>query len=505
MPVKGTFAALQKLKPIDIDWGKVAETGVKREDILDARKKAEEKARQERRDKLDYDVLEPVITGVDSLDKGLTMGLQSAATMQHGDFKKALNDPNYADSAEYKIRTKNLNNWTKDAKATTDATAKLAGKVIAKSNDGTLSGWDNELLQIMNGAFVSEAVAFGVKQDGSFLATIALTDQELVTDDNPRGFVKDEDGKIKMKQVTPSEIFKGLGGFSITADVDILEIATDIGTKLGKSIESDIEGYTITTEQSWEKKKEETRKIARGLLGSSKTPTALAKRLWADEMGEESRTLTEENMVEIEDKLLEKIKPFYDEEVKKTKSFAAQESARKAARAETKGDVTPEYVVDPSTGEATVTQVNGVDANIISFGDGKGISIMSTEAKKESIQNIYVDKYGGIYADKIEEVKYKGDPIYIEGAEKTPDNIDWLATVAQQKAKGWETKTESKVKLTDTDFTNLAKNPKMVDDKGRRFKDGRALKVFLEKRKELLPKSKSEEDKIITESGNTYN
>lgn len=492
MPQKGTYTALQKLKPIEVDWEKSAKAGVEREDLLYNRKVAEEKRRKEERDKIDYDTQEAVITGIDSLDKGITLGIQEASTIQHEDYKRALNDPSFADSPDYKIRAKNLNNYSKNIKAFSDGFSELAQSTIAKSQDGSLSSWDDDLLATLNGGFVSEKVKFGTAPDGSVQAWIASTDQSEITDENPDGYIKDEDGKIKLTKVTPNEVFKGLGKFSVTPDVDIQKQATDIGTELGKSIESSVDGYTITSEQSWETKKEDTRKIVRGMLGSPKSLTPLAKRLWADEMGEESRNLSEADMVKLEDKMLEKVKPFYDQEVKKTKNYAAQESARKRAQEKTEGDVSPEYVVDPESGAATVTQVNGVDANIISFGDGKGITTVDTEARKESVQNIYVDKNGKIFADKVEEDKAKGDPVYIKDAQgKNTTEIDWVATTAQKSAKGWETKTKPKVQLTDTDFTNLAKNRNMVDDKGNRFKDGRALKAYLEKRKELLPKNQT--------------
>jgi hypothetical protein len=289
-----------------------------------------------------------------------------------------------------------------------------------------------------------------------------------------------------MKTVTPAEVFKGLGGFSITPDVDIQQQATDIGKELGKSVESSVDGYEITSSQTWENKKEETRKIVRGLLGNPTSLTPLAKRLWADEMGEDSRKLSEGDMLKLEDKMLEKIKPLYDEEVKKTFNYGARESARKRIQDRTEGNVSPEYVVDPTTGTPTVEQVDGVNANVISFGDGKGIQTVGTESTKESIQNIYVDVNGNIFADKVEEVKYKGDPVLNAQGE-----VDWVATTAKNKAKGWEVENKPKVKLTATDFTNLAKNKNMVDDKENRFKDGRALKSYLEKRKELLPKNQT--------------
>lgn len=482
MAGKGTYTAYQKLKPIEADFGEIARHNAEQSLARRKQSQSEAKDRQAQRDKIDFDVIEPVITGVDTLDKGIGLGIEKASTMQHEDFKKAMNDPVFANSPEYKIRNKNFDNYSKTIKKMTDATTELAGKLIAKSNDGTISAWDDELLNTMNGAFVSEAVVFGVKEDGSLLTTIAMTDQELISEDNPRGFVKDEDDKIRMVQVTPAEVFKGLGMFSITADKDIPKIALGIGEKLGKSITSKIDGYEITSEQSWETKKEETRKIIQGMLGTHNAPTDLTKRLWADSMGRDSRKLTEENMKEIEDNFLAKIKPYYDEEVKKTKNYTSQEKARGRHDDKNKNKIKAEFVVNPETGVPTITKINGVDANIISFGDGKGIEVVTSESSKESIQNIYVDANGDIYADKILETKIKGDP----PIDPETGKADMKAWALQ--GKGWETKKENKVKMDMKDFTNLAKSRAMVDENGNPFKDGKELSDYLKRRKALLPK-----------------
>ena len=182
---KGNFTALQKLQPIKQDWGEASRILQAEEEQQYNRKKDEEKARQDKRDEIGYDELAPVITGIDSLDKGLTLGIQEASTMQYQDYKTALNDPSYADSPEYKIRTKNLNNYSKNVKAFSDGFSELAQSVIAKSQDSSLSDWDNDLLSTLNGGFVSEKVKFGVANDGSVEAYVASTDRNLVTDENP--------------------------------------------------------------------------------------------------------------------------------------------------------------------------------------------------------------------------------------------------------------------------------------------------------------------------------
>ena len=505
MPQAGTFTALQKLKPITVDWGKVAKTGTDREDVLDARKKAEEKARKDERDKIGYDNLDPVITGIDSLDKGLTLGIQEASTMQYEDYKKALSDPTYADSPEYKIRKKNLNDYSKNVKAFTDGYSTLAQSVIGKSQDGSLSSWDDQLLSELNGGFVSEKVKFGVGASGEVEAYIASTDQSLVTEENPDGYVLDADGKKRISKVTPREIFNGLGRYSVTPDVDIQKTATDLGTKLGEDVKSSINGYEITSEQSWSDKEPETRKLVRGLLGSPNAPTPLAKRLWADVMDNDSRKLSESDMTEIENTMLDNIKPFYDEVVNKSKDFGAQESARGRAEKRNKDNITPAIVPDSDTGKPKVVTVPGTNIKgyAISFGDDTTLQVEDTETSSTFIRNIYyTDK--GVFADKIEGEKYKGDPI-LDGS----GNIDWTATIAKEKAKGWEETTNEGGRLTDIELTNLAKNKIVKKKDGSPFKNGEDLVKFLKNQfNEMGGEVKNlnnPSDSVKTQSGNTYN
>jgi len=490
---KGTYTALQKLRPIDIDWGDVAKSGNEREDFLKAKELEAKKYAKEQRDKLDYDVQEAVITGIDSLDQGLTLGIQEASSMQHADYKKALDDPKFADSAEYKIRTKNLNNYSKNVKAMSDGIANLSQQVIAKSQDGTLSEWDNELMQTLNGAYVTEAVKFGTNPDGSVKALMALTDQSLITDDNPKGYVKDENGRIKMKQVTPSEIFKGLGGFSITPDVDVEKDAIDFGKELGEDIKTEVTGYETVEEQKWENKEPEVREAIKGKFGTAKSPTPMAKRIWADLMGKDSRTLTDANMTEIEDYYLNIVKTTYDEKYKESVAFGARESARGRHQKRTEAQVSPEYVLDTDTGAPQTIEIDGVETNIISFGSGKGIQVKKTEAERESYKNVYVDASGKVYADKFIETKGTGsEVIYEKDAQgRNTDVVDLAATALMKQTKGWETETKEKQRLSETDVTNLVKNPNMVKEDGSRFKDNKDFKDYMKAKKSKLPKGQS--------------
>lgn len=505
MAGKGTYTALQRLKPINVDWGDVAKTGVEREDVLYERKQAEAKARKEARDKIGYSELKPIITGIDSLDKGIALGLQEAQNMKYDDYKRARQDPAYADSTEYKIRTKNLDNYSKNLKLFSDGFAKLAKKVIEKSNNDTLSAWDSELLQIMNGGFVSEKVKFGVNPDGSIKALLALTDRNLITDENPEGYVYDEDGEIQMKEVTPNEIFKGLGSFSITADVDVDTLAKDMGKELGKDETAKVSGLTTTTIQDWDTKKESVRESIKGSLGTAKNPTALAKRLWADHMGQSSRKLTDSDMKLIEDEYLKKIGTYYDQFNKEKKDHSTGFKYSQAKKKELKERIEPSLIVDETTGEPVKTSFKGSDGKDskegygISFGEDTALQVEKSNSSTTFITNLYFSE-NGIYADKIEGLKKVGEPIRNDDG-----SINWMESLNQ--GKGWVKNEKKKVKLTRAEATNAIKHKSVVKKDGTPFEDLKDFTDYYKVKFEEKTSKSSEQDEVQTvtsESGYTY-
>lgn len=494
---KGTYTALQRLRPLEADWTEAGDILDREEQQAYARSQAKATQEQERRDDIELgDPLEQVITGIDTLDQGLTLGIEEASTMRHNDFKRAHNDPTYGDSADYKVRTKNLNNYSKNVKSMSDGIAKIGEKVVTMSQNGSLSSWDNELLQTLNGAYVSEAVKFGVNEDGSVKTTVALTDPSLMSPNNPKGYIKDDRGKIQMKEVTGAEIFKGLGMFKITEEVDVEGGAREIGTKLKTSSTKTVNGFTTTTKQTWEEKEPEVRALIKGSLGNENLPSALSKRIWADEMGRKERELTPENMKEIEDWYLAKIKPYYQTKDEDAVAFGARESARGRAEKRNEDNMTPTYVkvTEGSNAGAPMTEdVNGKQANIISFGNGKGITVEETESTRTSYPNIYVTESGAVFADKVEETKATGDAvIYKTDAQgKTTKEVDVVATALMKSKKGWESKTKPKQRLSETEVTNLVKNKSMVKEDGTRFKDNKDFKDYMKKKKEGLPTNQS--------------
>jgi hypothetical protein len=501
MPQAGTYTALQKLKPITTDFGKIA----KDEELLQFKYREEENAkkalRKAERDAISYDIQAPIVTGIDNLDQGLTLGLQEVADGQHEDFIKARSNPEFADSSEYKIRSQNRDKYSENLKAFTDGITELAGKLITKANDGTMSQWDDGLLGTMNGAYTLEKVKFGEDKYGKPVAFVAVADLE-----EEDGLAKDEDGKPILKKVTPADVFKGLGQYSITGDVDVAGAGREIGTELGKDFTESVNGYSVTKEQNWEDKKEDVKEMSKGLLGTSKNPTALSKRLWADIMGESSRQLTDSDMGKIEDEFLKQVKPYYDEFVEKDPNFSAMESA--ASRRDKKSkeeDIEGAFNIrtNDSTGEPVKTFIDGA-SDKGQYGYSFTLPKKATVGLKEErfeIDNLFLTDsgylaFGGKRLEGTESSTEDGQSVLSEGSKMSAKKINIIESGVMGND---QIRDKYGFDLNDVavqyGFSNSVELKKHLTE----VRDG-----FLNtNKKEDTPKTKTQP--VKTKSGNTYN
>lgn len=467
MPKAGTYTALQKLKPISADFGRDA-----REEEQLAFKYREEKTKrdekaQAEKDKITYNALGQVKTGIESLDMALYNGISQIDKTNYEDWKRARNNPSYANSDEYKVKSANRKDYVKNLKIFTDEYKKFADKITAMG--GNLAGWNEDLRSQIGGYFVKERVEFGENDLGQPIARIAQHDPNAED-----GYKRGEDGEVIMKEVSLPEILKGLGDYHIVPEVDITGQAQALGEKLGKDVKSKREGFTITEEQLWENKKEDAMSLVKAELGSVKNPTDLAKRLWADEEGRTKDNWDENAFNTVADEFLELVKPYYDEERKLSYNYAGlnQELGRKSKES-TKNNVIPVVVPDETTGTVKTVTIPGTDKTgyAVSFGDG--VLTGKSESRVTFIKNIYFDESTGeIYAEKTVSNKKIGDPIRFEDG-----SIDYLSSMMQ--GKGWEVSEEGTSKLSSVDFTNLAKNEALRKEDGSRFKDGKELKDYL--------------------------
>lgn len=493
MAGKGTYTAYQQLRPVQTDWGKVARSGAEREDKLRAEKKEDERLEREERANLDFDVQESVLTGIDSLDQAMAIGVEQAAGFQHEDFKKANNDLDFARSADYKIRTKNLNNYSKNLKRLSTGVAELAKTYTTLQNAGKLSDWSDDLGTTLNGAFASEKVIFGAdRQTGEAYAVVAKTDESLKTDENPEGYVYNEDGTVAKQRVTASDVFKGKGNFKLVEKVDVAKEAQTFGKALGKKIEVQVKGGAfsgreITKEQAWEMQEGKARAAARDLLGSSGSPTDLAKNIWADVMGESSRELSDADMDSIVDRFVESSKAYYDESVDKSFTNPIVSRGGGTGGKQTTTIQPPRFVTNPDTGSISkgnvtvkvkegdkVSEKTLENVSTVQFGGVNGAMIRDTEQITKYVKNMYITKDGEIFADVMTSKKEIGrisNPNQI-----TTQDINQKVIGGQPK--GYEDTTET-VKLSDAAFQALATSKDVTDEFGNKFTSGKALKDYL--------------------------
>lgn len=510
---KGNYAAYQKLQPIDIDWAKIAKSGVDAELARRDKKKAEEKAEQDELQTVEFNPLQDVVTNIDSVDQAMALGIQEAGKINQQDFERASTDIEFKRSAEYKMRSANIQNFPTKLKNLSAGVTELAKKYADAEMQGQVSSWDESLGATLHGAFVTEKVIFKAdEKTGEPYAMVAQTSEDLKTGkdgDNPNGYVYNDDGSISMKKVTPNEVFKGLGEYRITKKMDVAAEAQKFGKALGKKVETDIKGnmasgLTITKEQKFEFIQETANKAATDLLGSAGSPTDLAKNIWADKMGRKSRELTENDMLEIRDNFVQSASAYYDQTEEKTFNQRTPNTGSGGSGNKTPKVYTPNYVTNPSTGELSKTSVtvpvteNGQTVNKkfenvyeVQLGGVNGVTLAESETTVRTVKNFYIDEDGNTFADVTTSTKPSGRVDF-----NKPEEVEQGVIIGA--VKNWESETKT-VKLTNKDFQAIATNPAVVSEQGLRFPNGKAFMDYLKLKRGSTPTPPPEKPK----GGNT--
>ena len=484
MAGKGTYTALQRLKPIEADFGKIAkdeeESNIKALDKRQAKKDAEKAAK----DKISFDPQGNILTGIDSLDLALYNGISKVSKNQYESYKKARNNPSYANSDEYKLKNKNRNNFSKNLKVFTDQYKEFADKITAMGGD--LAGWNEDIREQIGGFFVKERVEFTENEFGEPVASIALHDPE--SDD---GYKRDANGEVVTKTVGLPEVLKGLGDYHIVPKVNVTEMAQSIGEKFGKEVTTQRNGFTITEEQLWENKKADALEAVKGQLGSVKNPTDLAKRLWGDKDGRSKDDWGEEALETVAQEYLQLVKPYYDQTRKLSYNYAGlnAEIGRKAES--NKGAITPAITVDSDSGEPKVVNIPNQNKPGYAISFGTGVQMEKAEARTSVVTNVYVTEDGEFYADKTIAVRKIGGSA--EGGEADKSDAASIFLMGGKKAgasqpKGWEMQDEIGVELTETELTNIVKNPKVEKKDGSPYLNTKEFKDDMKEQYNNSPK-----------------
>lgn len=476
MPQKGTYTALQKLKPITTDFGAIAKEEQDDFNKNRALEKAEKDKAEAERDKILFNPLGDASTGVETLDDALFKGIRDMNNLRYEDYQKARNNPTYAKSDEYLAKTANRANYAKNLKIFTDKYSEYAKRVTAMGGD--ISGWNSDAMKEVNAFFNEEKVQFGENKYGEPIAMVAVIDTETGE------YELNEDGSQKYTETSLAKVMKGTGMYDIVPKVDTVATVKSIGDILGDDLKDVKSGWTITSKQEWASKEAGARSLVQSELGSVKNPTALAKRMWADEMGNSKADWDEDAFEEVTNKMLEKVKATYDEKLKIAYNYAGENAEAGRQAKQNENIVTPSVTPDSNTGVPVLAPIPGLkgeksqDGYSVSF--GKGVLTAKTEGSSELIKNVWVTEDGEMFAVKLVATKTSKEATSVLGADGEIDTsklID-MSLGGGGSSSGWKVE-EKTVKISETDFTNLAKNEKVKNAENRNYKDGKELKDFL--------------------------
>jgi hypothetical protein len=483
MAGKGTFTALQALRPITTDFGAIAKGEEDNAFKYREEKRAKEEKAQKESEATALNPIEDIWTGIDNLDDALFKGTNDVGDANFEDYKRARKDPAYAKSSEYIIKSQNRKNYSKNLRALTDSYTEFSKKVVAMGGD--MSGWNSDTMSEVNGFFKEERVRFGENKYGEPIAFIADIDTETGKTK------KNEDGSPKYTETSLGKVLKGTGMYDLVPKVDIIASVKDIGDVLGESLKDVKQGRKITSEQTWENRRAGAKTLVESGLGSVRNPTALAKRMWSDEMEMDKKDWNEAAYAQVTDKLLEKVRATYDEKLKIAYDYSGDnaDAARKAKADE--DVVTPRVTPDSNTGIPVVTKIPGLGGNkqgySVSF--GKGVLTSKTEGSSELVDNVWVAEDGKMYATKKKATKVSKDAVSVLDETGEIDKNKMLDVVlgGGGGASGWKVE-EVTEELSETDFTNLAKNPSVKKQGGGFYKDGKELKDEFRDQHNTMPK-----------------
>lgn len=482
MPQKGTYTALQQLKPIETDFGSIAKEEQNAHIKNRALEKAEKDKAQAEKDAIKFNPLGDQSTGVESLDDALFKGVREMNQIRYEDWKKARNNPSYAKSDEYLAKTANRANYAKNLKLFTDKYSEYAKSVTAMGGD--LSGWNQDAMREVNAFFNEEKVMFKENKYGEPIAMVAVIDPDTGE------YEVNEDGSQKHTETSLAKVMKGTGMYDIVPKVDTVGVVKSIGDILGDDLKDVKKGRTITSIQEWDSKKDGAKSLVQSELGSVKNPTALAKRIWADEMGKSKADWDENAFEEVTNLMLEKVKATYDEKLKIAYDFAGDnaDAARRAKRDE--DVIVPVVTPDSNTGIPVIAPIPGLENKegySVSF--GTGVLTSKTEGSSELVGNVWITEGGEMYATKKVATRVSKDAVSVldENGEIDKAKVVDIAMGGGGGSSGWRVE-EVTEKVSETDFTNLAKNGKVKNQQGKYYKDGKELKEDLKSQFRSMPK-----------------
>jgi hypothetical protein len=292
------------------------------------------KERQEQQQKIalnfnqDYSSLADVITGTETIDEAFARGIGKARDMMGDIYKQIQTNPSLANDVKTQMKLQNLRNYAKTLKTSSDRITDFNAKLATGMQDGTLSNWNQQHLNIADSIYRKSNLDISVDSMGRAIgATVQVDDDGEV--------VLDENGVPVVEQLSLPQVMQGGGLPTLIPEYNMAADAQAIGKDLGKRVKAlDLGGFAQGEYQTFDFVESDARELVKGYIGNASSPTDMAKSIWADILGNAPKKLTESDMKVIEDAYVKTIKPFYDESTSELTDLGARNAALERQRRE---------------------------------------------------------------------------------------------------------------------------------------------------------------------------
>tara|TARA_R110002073_G_scaffold3315_6_gene22357 strand:- start:19385 stop:20890 length:1506 start_codon:yes stop_codon:yes gene_type:complete len=327
MAKKGTYTALSQTTPTKLEFGQMAKDVAVEERARLERKAAKaekEAARQEgiaQNFQTDYATLGDVITGTDSIDEAFARGIGKARDRMGEIYKQIQTNPSLANDVSTQLELQNLKGYSKNLKTSSDKITEFNTKLAQGVQDGTLSAWNDKHLDIGESIFRFNNLDIGVNAKG-------LPSGATVQLDGEGNMILGNNGQPIIEELNIPQVLGGGGLPELVPRYDMAASAMEIGPKLGARAVKDSNGNFMENEyQEFSAIEGGVRNLVKGIIGSVGNPTAEAKSIWTDVLGNRAQDFDEADMKEIEDAYVGSVQAFYDEKRSETKNYSAANTA----------------------------------------------------------------------------------------------------------------------------------------------------------------------------------
>jgi len=404
MAVAGGGAAYQRLQVPDNAisdslqyWGGIKARADEGDKNREAARGVEDRAREERRDiakkkekedrlaQLGTDIssLDDVITNIDDIDTAnsyiIKDGVNELRNIHLQLAEEGLTD---RERVDLEVKRNNILKLPSLLKQNQEKFITGSKAFTEGYANGSVSKWNEGKLGQISSVFDKKDFVEKLDQRGRPVA--------LIKDPETGGYVE-----VPLTEALQGDFFSDVvSTYKFDAETNTY------ATNLGKRVKSSTNGYYDISTQSFDSQEANVREDARVMMGTLENPSDVAKSIWTDKMGNKAKTLTKEDMAEIEETFVNTIRAKYDEamsrkfqgtrystdyriEADKNKPKSYQESrlgslkfdAQQAANNDDLSFLVGK-VVD---GQRITSAVSSGDSVIMYNAEGKKISIPKTE------------------------------------------------------------------------------------------------------------------------------